>query len=415
MKKKLKCVDIVTLCLGTLTLANVFFFIFRLMRGECRFVDFRARWQESANLFRGINPFDALSGEIVLEEIGKIDPDMVTVPWAWIWGSIASPGFIKYEYAKIWGMFFFLMMAILTSMLCYRYIEKNFIWGKEQNKKRWCLMAFLIVFSQYAWVWAFMCGNHGALACCFIVIAICIYKEHPYLAGIMMTFGMIKPQAAALFFVSFLILKQYRVIVTAVVCELLTVIVLWGVTGTNIFELLGQTAGVGTNLHVVFYGLFNMLKYGDISVNLILILDIIVGVGYLFFYTLLARKYVKVSDMHIFTGAAIASTFWFYKQPHDYVILIIPCIALLKDIYDSRNKKYAKSLVMLVTFIGIFYVQSFTRKIVCKLLPSITEYFGKELFMTMTCIVFIVVGCIWINEMKRRASDSWEVDALQIK
>lgn len=404
MKRKISCVDWVTLCLGVLALANIFFLVFRIMRGECSFVDFRARWQESANLFRGINPFDALSGKIVLEEIGVIDPDMVTVPWAWIWGSIISPGFIKYEYAKIWGTIFFLGMAVLTSVVCYRYIEKNFNWEKEQNHNRWSLMAILIVISQYAWVWAYMCGNHGALACCFVVIAVCIYKEHPYVAGVIMTFGMIKPQVAALFFITFLFLKQYRVIITAIVCELLTVIILWGVTGSNIFELLGQTAGVGTNLNAVFYGLFNMLKYGNTSTTVILVLDIVVGVGYLIVHTLLTRKYAGESDMHVFAGAAIASTFWFYKQSHDYVILIIPCMALLKDIYDLKDKKYYMELVMLVSFIAIFYVQSFARKVICKIVPSITEFVGKELFMTFTCIVFIALGIMWLRKLKKKAA-----------
>lgn len=404
MKRKISCLDWVTICLVLLAFANLFFLVFRIMRGECEFVDFRARWQESANLFRGINPFDALSGKVVIDEIGVIDPDMVTVPWAWIWGSVISPGFIKYELAKVWGTIFFLGMAVLTSVVCYRYIEKNFIWEKEQKHNRWCLLAFLIVISQYAWVWAFMCGNHGALACCFVVIAVCIYKEHPYLAGIMMTFGMIKPQVAALFFITFLFLKQYRVIITAIVCELLTVIILWGVTGSHIFELLGQTAGVGTNLNAVFYGLFNMLKYGNTSTTVILVLDIVVGVGYLIFHTLVARKYAGESDMHIFSGAAIASTFWFYKQSHDYVILIIPCMALLKDIYDLKEKKYYMELAMLVSFIAIFYVQSFARKVICKIVPSITEFVGKELFMTFTCIVFIALGIIWLRELKKKAA-----------
>ncbi len=30
----------------------------------------------------------------------------------------------------------------------------------------------------------------------------------------------------------------------------------------------------------------------------------------------------------LFSGVAIASTFWFYKQPHDNIILAIPCIAI---------------------------------------------------------------------------------------
>lgn len=404
MKKKIQCVDLVLFCLGVLTLANIFFLVFRIMRGECAFVDFRARWQESAYLFRGVNPFDALSGKVVIDEIGVIDPDMVTVPWAWIWGSIISPGFMKYEYAKIWGSFFFLLLAAITSIVSYCYIEKTFEWKSGDEKKKWCFAAFYIVFSQYCWVWSFMCGNHGALACCFIVIAVCIYKEHPYLAGIMMTFAMIKPQVAALFFITFLILKKYRVIITAAIAEILTMLVLWMITGSNLFQLLEQTAGVGTNLNGVFFGLFNMLKYFEVSTSLILVLDILLGVCYLLIHTLLTRKYVGDNDLYIFVGTTIASIFWFYKQSHDYVILIIPCLVLLKEIFDLREKNYYKSFFAMIVFIAIFYVQSFTRKVICKIFPMISESVGKELFMTLTCIVFIVLGIVWLRELKKRAA-----------
>lgn len=404
MKKRIKCIDLVSLCLGLLAITNIFFLIFRIARGECTFVDFRARWQESAYLFRGINPFDALTGKVFIDEIGVIDPDMVTVPWAWIWGSIISPGFLKYEYAKIWGIFFFFFSAFLTSCVCYQYIGRTFEWKEGDEKAKWCILSFFVVFSQYCWVWSFMCGNHGALACCFIVIAVCIYKDHPYLAGIIMTFGMIKPQVAALFFITFLILKQFRVVITAIICELATMAVLWGITGAGLFQLLGQTAGVGTNLNGVFYGLFNMLKYFDVSTTWILVLDIVVGVGYLVIHTLLTRKYAGENDLYIFVGAAIASTFWFYKQSHDYVILIIPCLALVKEIYTLKDEKYLKSLFMLIVFITVFYVQSFTRKLLCKIMPSIPEFVGKELFMTLTCFVFIVLGIVWLRELKKKAA-----------
>lgn len=401
MKKKIRCIDLVLSCLGVLTLANIFFLVFRVMRGECTFVDFRARWQESAYLFRGINPFDALSGKVIIDEIGTIDPDMVTVPWAWILGSIISPGFIKYEYARIWGTFCFLLLATITSIIAYRYLENTLEWKTGDEKKKWCIAVWCIVFSQYCWVWSFMCGNHGALACCFIVMAVCIYREHPYVAGIMMTFAMIKPQVAALFFITFFIIKQYRVIITAAIAGTLTMLMVCMITGSDIFLLLKQTAGVGTNLDSVFFGLFNMLKYFDISTSFILALDIIVGVCYLLIHTLQTKKCVGDNDLYIFVGATIASTFWFYKQSHDYVILIIPCIVLLKEIYEHRERDYLGSLLMLLIYIVIFYLQSFTRKVVCRIFPMISESFGKELFMTLTCIVFVIMGMIWLRRLRK--------------
>lgn len=68
-------------------------------------------------------------------------------------------------------------------------------------------------------------------------------------------------QVAALFFITFIIIKQYRVVITAIICELATMVVIWRITGAGLFQLLSQTANIGTNLDGVFFGLFNMLKY----------------------------------------------------------------------------------------------------------------------------------------------------------
>ena len=88
---------------------------------------------------------------------------------------LVSYAIIKPKY----GGFFFFILAFITSCVCYQYIGKTFEWKERDEKARRCVLAFFIVFSQYCWQWSFMCGNHGSLACCFIVIAVCIYKEHP--------------------------------------------------------------------------------------------------------------------------------------------------------------------------------------------------------------------------------------------
>lgn len=389
-EKKVRNVDVATIALFFLTILNFAVGIFRCMRGECLFVDFRARWQESAYLFHGINPFEALQGKAFIEEIGVIDPDMVTVPWAWILGNIISPGFLPYEAAKIWGMTMFFVIAGLTSIVAYQYVEKNFFF-QSREKKKWALLAVFIVLSQYCWVWSFMCGNHGAIACCFIVLAVCLYKEHPVLAGVCMAFAMIKPQVAALFFITFLILKQFKVIISAAACGLSAMLLIYGITGVGIFELLQQTTNVGTNLEGVFYGLFNMLKYQGISPNTILIMDIIAGMVYLVYVTSRDRKNEQ-NELEVFMGASIASTFWFYKQSHDYVILIIPCMILLHGIHELREKKFWIRLTEIVAFIFVFYVQSAVRKVSCLVFTEWTDAYSKELFMTFTCIFFIIMG-----------------------
>jgi len=396
MKNKMKRDNLVFMITGALAFLNIFFLIFRYMRGECVFQDFHARWQESAYLLRGINPFDALAGKVTIDSIGAIDPTMVTVPWAWILGTIINPGFLSFEMAKIWGMFMYFVICSATAFLCYRYVSKYYFTEKTENITRWGICAAFIVLSQYCWVWSFMCGNHGALACCFVVMAICVYKEHPYLAGVLMTFGMIKPQIAALFFITFLVLKQYKIIITAAVLGIAVMLVTCGITGVGIFELLTGTGEVGTNLNYVFFGLFNMLKYNNVSTSVILALDIVMGLVYLIMLTLMAKKQEDGSGLKIFMGATIASTFWFYKQSHDYVILILPCLMLLYGMHRVQTKQFVYKLVLLTAFVVIFYAQSASRKVVSMVI-QMPEQFGKELFMTFTCIAFMIMGVLAVR------------------
>ncbi len=408
MKKKISRLSkehFAILCMCFFTFANIFFLFFRYMRGECAFQDFRARWQESAYFFHGINPFDALNGKLLIPEIGQIDPDMVTVPWAWLLGSIISPGFIPYEAAKIWGMIFYFVTCLVTMLVIFHYAKENFFSNIPNTPVIWCFVAALCVPSQYCWIWSFMCGNHGALACCFVIIALCIYQKHPISAGILMAFSMIKPQMAAPFFITFILIRQYKVVLTSAMIGSAVMIITCLVTNSGIFELLSGTSSVGTNLDGVFFGLFNILKYFEISSKTILYLDIIVGIIYLFITTIpFIKKNNNFCSLAPFIGATIASTFWFYKQSHDYVILILPCVALLQGINTKNTQCYIRRMTYILSIIAVFYIQSACRKIVCKL-TGMNEQFSKELFMTFTCCFLIIVGLLIIREIKSSSAE----------
>jgi hypothetical protein len=129
-------------------------------------------------------------------------------------------------------------------------------------------------------------------------------------------------------------------------------------------------------------------------------MDIAVGVAYLLWLTL--REYNNTeNELAVFMGASIASTFWFYKQTHDYVILILPCMILLHNIHRMQGRDFGKRLGAIVSIIFVFYVQSLARKIFCLILPSCTDAFSKELFMTFTCIFLMIMGVICTEEHKR--------------
>ena len=214
-----------------------------------------------------------------------------------------------------------------------------------------------------------------------------------------MAFGMIKPQMAALFFITFLFIRQFKVVITSAIIGSITMIITCIVTNSNFYELLVGTSSVGTNLDGVFFGLFNILKYHGVSSNIILFMDIIAGIIYLTITTLpFVNQNKYYCSLSPFIGATIASTFWFYKQSHDYVILILPCIVLLLGINVNNTRFFIKRMAYILSIISIFYIQSACRKVICNL-TGMDEQFGKELFMTFTCCFLIVIGILIIREI----------------
>ncbi len=383
MKNK-KVYRIELLIVSFSAMLNMTILAFRICTGEFQFQDFYARWQECAYLLRGISPFDALTGSDIRPDIGPIDPDMVTVPWAWVWGQVINPGFLSYHIAKIWGIIAYILICGFTIMLIFLYLNKR-------HGIKWAVLGGLFLLTQYNLGWSFLCGNQGALACCFIIQAMVIYKKKPYLAGILLAFSMIKPQVALPFVLTFLILREYKIIAVLACSELISLLYIWGKLHVGLIELLHQTSDVGTNLKGVFFGLFDLLKYVGVDTGIILLLDFIVAI---IVYAFITKKMWKTetSVFGVFLGSIISSTFWFYKQPHDWVILVVPCVLLLEYICSDSYIDIQLILFFQIVLVGLLYVQGLFRKVLGLLATGIDDYFSKQLFMTVTVIVVIIIG-----------------------
>lgn len=384
-----------SLLLISMFVLNILILVFRLYRGDFEFQDFHARWQECAYFIRRINPFTAMNGVNVIASIGEIDSDMVTVPWAWIWSLPINPGFVSFAAARVYGIVLYIVIPCVTAYEVYTYTLHTI-----GLNKIWSVLSAITIFVQYSLVWSFLCGNHGALACYMIIIAIMIYKKHPYIAAIVLTVAMIKPQVTALFVFCFLLLREYKIVITIVASELVSVIIIYLMLGENIFTLLSSAAGVGTNLNGVYFGIFNLLKYIGIPSTFILLMDMLVGILFTFISSLVINKANSqnnsYAEMDLFFVASVASTFWFYKQSHDFVILALPCIILLWKVAKDESPKVYMTMVMQGLFLAIFYGQSVLRKILVTILPFVGEATSKELCTMVSCIILLFATIIYI-------------------
>lgn len=402
-EKQFKVEYITFLLFGIL---NVLLVIYRIHRGDMEFQDFHARWQECAYFLRGINPFDVIGNHIRIEEIGNIDPDMVTVPWAWIWGNIFNPGFLPYSIAKIWGVIVYAIVFISTGIICAKYFEGKREFFFSKNIFQIISLFIFIILSQYSVIWSFLCGNQGALVCCIVIDSIMVYEKHPYIAGILMTIALIKPQISLPFFLIFLLIGQYRLIIVSALLELITISIIYISIGVDIITLMLNTSNTGTNLSGVFFGLLNILKYWGISTKVIVLFDMILGIVFATFTALIILRKNSLSPLNtnshnipisIFYGATVTSTFWFYKQSHDFVICAVIHIIILFYVFSKSSKtRFIKAFILQLSLLTIFYFQPIMRRVLMYLIPSISETLSKEIFMNLTCIWLIVSTIIFM-------------------
>lgn len=380
-KRREMCIAVVFLLFGF----NIIISIYNLTASEIPFMDFHSRWQENAYLCRGMNPF-LIDGSNYIEQIGMIDSGMATVPYAWLLGGIFNPGILPWPMAVCVGIAWIAVAFAGALAVVYQY----WITHIEREHKVWALMAALLVGCQIYWWWGIACGNHGVIAACLIIIAICLYQKHPVFSGILMTFAMIKPQLALPFFFIFLLEKEYKIIGIAFMGGIASMLGTAMMAGSSVWDLIRTIFQTGSSWSNSFFGLFDIFRFAGVPVGIILLCDMVVGVIYTYILWRIGRKTDNQNVFEKFSGVAIASTFWFYKQPHDNIILAVPCIAFLYLAYKETDRRVYLYIFLIAAIVGSFYIQGFCQH----LLPAglVSDAMEISIGRTLQAVFLMAVG-----------------------
>ena len=392
-KKRKICMTIVVLLFGY----NLIISIYNLVTAEIPFMDFHSRWQENAYLCHGMNPF-LINDSNYIEQIGRIDSDMATVPYAWLLGGVFNPGFLPYPIAVYVGVAWIGVAFAGASAVIYQYWITYF----EQEYKVWALLAALLLGCQIYWWWGIACGNHGVIAACLIIMAICLYQKHPVISGILMTFAMIKPQLALPFFFIFLLEKEYRIIWISLAGGIASMLGTAMMAHSSVWDLVRMTFQTGSSWGNSFFGLFDVFRFVGMPVGIVLLCDMVVGVAYTYILWRLGKRRGNQTVFEKFSGVAIASTFWFYKQPHDNIILAVPCIAFLYLAYKGIDRKVYLYIFLIVAIVGSFYIQGFCQH----LLPAglVSEAMEISIGRTLQAVFLMVIGIIPLYNYRKGGS-----------
>lgn len=287
------------------------------------------RWQECAYVLRGVNPFDVMQGvEKADLFIGDLAPSGGTMPWSYVLGNVFNPGWCSFATVKLYLGCLYATLPVLCAMCMYAYLtEHRYFCDRFQ-----ALQASLLVFAPSLWANAVFFGNQSGIICCLIVLSLFLLEDHPIFTGVLLAFAMCKPQIAAVFFLPLLVKRKFSTIATSVVIVLAGWAASVRMTNTRPLEMLLQMLNQGlgyTSSYYSYYGIFNILLGFGVPSNVVLLLDVLFAcVVFGLLARVLFREGLDDDWLCWFALMSVLSTCWFYKQSHDYVILMLACMAV---------------------------------------------------------------------------------------
>lgn len=293
------------------------------------------RWQESAYVLKGVNPFDVMTGKSpVIDSIGSLSRAAGTVPWAYLISNLILPGFLPWSIAKVYSMVVCTALTLLAARQVWLYAQKQANGVGSLYSARFvgaiCALACLALFPLLS---GFKQGNHSLVITAALVIAMTLDPdEHPWLSVCCLVLASMKPQVSALFFIPYIIKRKWKVLFVSggIIAAAWAVVSLR--TGASPIALLAAIFGqsdfyVADNTPFVYYGLLDALVWtGAVKSSLLLVVQM--GAGFAV-CALLCFLYRQANLCTLFSVCAVISTMWSYSHTFDLQVLCILSVALL--------------------------------------------------------------------------------------
>jgi len=344
MKIEKKCLNTKALfgMIILLSSISVFRLGHQLMMEERRLSDFCSRWKESAYLLKGFVP-TRITETLIIPEIGVIDDGMVSTPWTWAMGIVVNFAFLPWSYAKVCNLIMQIACIVGAMIAIYLYMKSNDI------DKSFCYVApLLLLCNCESFSHSLGDGNNGAMLGCLVIIAICLVDRYPLIAGLLMSITLMKPQIGGLFMLALLINKKFKSVISGIFSLSFSMAFVSMRVGMSPMRLIIDELARGTKLSESYYmGILDPFKKFYLTDAQVIIGGMLVGIIFVSAYTIIITKYSS-NIFHVYSGAAIASCFWSYKNNHDLVVLAIPAIAFL-ILVDSKKE------LRVLDIMGIFF------------------------------------------------------------
>ncbi len=361
----------------------------------CGTSDFSLRWQEVVCILNGYNPMEVDS----IPPIGEISHSVGYMPWAYLLGDLFVGHFESMTAAAIYASCVFILLTVVTVTVLYDTLVRNY--GKNKTMFFVIIMAFL---SQWSLASSWRAGNYGFQCCCMAVLAVCL-KEKKILSGILLAFSLVKPQIGGLVFITFFLLQEYAVVITAAVVSVLSCLIASLMTGEMPWTLLFELLEMYNIDMLVEYpaknnGIFTFLRNFHIPNTVIMIMSMLAGILLCIWAVKKLSKLQKADRFLLFSPAALMAPIWFYYNPYDKGIMIVPIIVIIFRIYHADNLRFFDGVKYFLMFVNCVAGHLIWKRAFGKLLEFIglNECLSQDMAGLAEGIIYIIILVVMVRE-----------------
>jgi hypothetical protein len=344
-------------------------------------------------------------GTVFFEGLDPTKSGGTAFPWSYVLDIFYVLPFMPLNFSVVWGNVVYLCFTVILAFISTR---------KLGNKT----IGIAITISSFPLLEGFSYGNYGALCCIFAIIALCFAEKNKWISGLFLALAMMKPHATGLIAIGMLVggyitidfIAAGIVIVASVISSLVMGDYPWNVMLRLLSFGSGNTGANAPRLGDLSSGLTSFLIAFGAEKWVVYLSSAIIGVIYCGVIICIFRK-KGIKDLWTLSiPCAFALSFWFFENPHDELILLIPLIWFIKDMrdkYDGFRCNIVEAIEIMVLLFGAIGLYLAFKKALILLGLPITE--NVKFFMLTIC--HLIVAVIGVDICRRCCiSKSYNLD-----
>ena len=367
-------------------IASIIFLFFFSSSAEYLWVDLVTQWKVCAYTLRGVDIYTLRGSSDFIPEIGFLQAGFHASPWGCILENVFYGGFLSFGAAKAYFLTASLTVLLIASLVL-RAKCASLGFGS------WAFIISLFSLDFFAPVAG---GNAGGMICAFLLMAWLVCDDHPYVAGVLVAFAMVKPQAALIVCVMLLMMKRIKPLIVGAAVDISAWFAVSVMTKKGMFELLREFLFMSSDkvgepfsagIFTLVFDSYMSAVYASMTAGVIFVAVI---------YALLPRD---MPEMFRIYPAFMAVTFWCYSYVNDNYVLVLP-VCLCAWLMLRGRKSVFWFLCGLWCSFGV-HIRSILRRLAMFGNSELAINIARRYGWTIYELGIIVLGVIICLELRR--------------